>query len=142
MENPQVGAPAASSSEATEQSSACSGTGQGLGGGHKNFPFQKQTGESQGWGGASGSSSGREIAGFPELIETGRREPGGRWQHRMCKQNPRPGETAGDLGPSFPMSLSGSPLPALDLSFSICQASGLEQFFQTPGQPFHYEGWK
>lgn len=43
MENSHGGALAAFSSEVTEQSSLYSGQGRELGGGHKDFPFQKQS---------------------------------------------------------------------------------------------------
>ena len=45
------------------------------------------------------------------------------------RENPGLGETPGDPDSSFPMRLEASPLPALDLSFSICHTSGLGQVF-------------
>ena len=54
MENSHGGALAAFSSEVMEQSSLYSGQGRELGGGHKDFPFQKQNGAGLRLGGSSG----------------------------------------------------------------------------------------
>lgn len=108
MENPKAGARAAPSSEATEQRSPYGGRGQELGDRHKNFPFQKQSREAQGWGQASGLSSGKGIAGsvgFPESTETGRRQRKGAAGSTGRRENPGLGETPGDPGSSFPMRL-------------------------------------
>lgn len=57
---------------------------------------------------------------LPESMET--------WEK---KERPGLGERPGDLGSSFTVRLYGSPFPSLDLSFSICDASGSEQVFSS-----------
>ena len=92
---------AASSSGVMEQSSPCSGRGQELGGGHKNFPFQKQSGAGLRLGGASGLSSGRGMAASCVNGNLGEESYEVAASSTGWRENPALGERPGDPGSSF-----------------------------------------